>query len=185
MANPAPKMISGIGNNIRCPVLGARCSARTENRKPKTELAFTPLETIGRRKKAMVSLTGFTLIELMISVVILGVGLVVVIQSFLSSARGLNTTQNYIEALRVAQDKFSELELSSYENKGLLPDLDSKSGAGFLGPREFNWVSKVKEITEPDYLTEKLVEVCVNLNWKERNVSRDVSLATYLPREKE
>lgn len=166
MANLALTMISGIGNNIRYSVFGARCSARTENRKPKTELAFT-------------------LIELMISMVILGVGLVVVIQSFLSSAGGLNTTQNYIEALRIAQDKFAELELASYENNGLLPDLDSNSGAGFLGPRKFDWVSQVNEITEPDYLTEKLVEVCVKLDWKERNVTRDISLAGYLPKQKE
>jgi len=32
---------------------------------------FTPLETIGRRQKAMVSLTGFTLIEILVSALIL------------------------------------------------------------------------------------------------------------------
>lgn len=125
---------------------------------------------------------GFTLIELMISVAILGFGLVIVIQSFLSSAGGLNLSYNYVEAGRIARDKFSELELASYENNGLLPDLDSKSGTGFLGPRELNWVSEVREIFEPDYLTEKLVGVCVKLNWQERNISKDITLAGYLPR---
>lgn len=121
----------------------------------------------------------------MISVAILGFGLVIVIESFLNSASGLNLSHNYVDALRVARDKFSELELTSFENKGLLPDFDSKSGSGYLGSREFTWVSNVNEISEPDYLTENLVEVCIKLNWKERNITKDATLAAYLPRKKE
>lgn len=128
---------------------------------------------------------GFTLIELMLSVVILGFGLVIIIQSFLLSLNGLNISQNYIKALSFAQDKLTALELAAYENNGLLPGLAPESGKEHLGSREFTWVSEVKEIIEPDYLTEELVQGCIKLNWKERNINRDISLANYFPRKKE
>ncbi len=127
----------------------------------------------------------FTLIELLISVAILGFGLVIVIQSYITSASALNISQNYVKAMRLARDKLTELELASYENNGLLPGAESNSGAEKIGSRDFNWATEVREISDSDYLTEKLVEVCVKLNWKEAGKSKDVLLSTYLPRLKE
>jgi len=123
----------------------------------------------------------FTLIELLISVVILGFGLVIVIQSYITSASALNISQNYVEAMRLAKDKLVELESVSYENNGLLPGAESNSGTEKVSSRDINWATEVREISDPDYLTEKLVEVCVKLNWKEAGKAKDVLLSTYLP----
>ncbi|MFH1355001.1 MAG: type II secretion system protein [Candidatus Omnitrophota bacterium] len=124
---------------------------------------------------------GFTLAELLISVAILGFGLVIIIQSYMSSVRGLNASQNYIEAVKFAQNKITELEIYAYENQGIFI-LGAESGTKELGSREFSWISEIKEIENPEYLTEELVEVCVKLDWKEANIAKDAELATYLPR---
>jgi hypothetical protein len=117
--------------------------------------------------------------------VILGFGLVIVIQSYITSAAAINTSQNYVEAMQLAKDKLTELELVAYEKSGLLPQAGYASGIEKLGSRDFNWAIDVKEITEPDYLNEKLVEVCLEADWKEGGKFKDVLLATYLPRKKE
>jgi type II secretion system protein I len=127
----------------------------------------------------------FTLIELLISVAILGFGLVIVIQSYITSANALNISQNYISAMQLARDKLTEIELAAYEKKGLFPGDESGSGTEKIGSRNFNWETQVKEIYEPDYLAEKLVEVCVKLNWNEAGKPKDALLSTYLPRFKE
>ncbi len=159
-------MILRTGNNIRFWVLGSRFLPRTQNLEPKTQRSFT-------------------LIELMISVAILGFGLVIVSQSYIISAGALNASQNYISATQLARDKLAELELVSYERKGLTPGLESDSGTRKIGPRNFNWLSEVKEVSSPDYLTEKLVEVCIRVDWTEAGRTKDAWVSTYLPRKQE
>lgn len=127
----------------------------------------------------------FTLIELLISVAILGFGLVIVIQSYIASASALNISQNYVEAMQLAKDKLTELELTAYEKNGLPPQVESSSGREKIGSRDFNWSTEVREITEPEYLIEKLVEVCVKVDWKEAGIAKDALLSTYLPRVQE
>lgn len=126
---------------------------------------------------------GFTLVELMLSVVILGFGLCIVLQSYLSSLHGLDASQNYLEAVRFAKEKLDGLTIAAYENSGLLPEV--KTGKAILGLREFNWESEVSEIHDPAYLSEDLVTASVNLDWRERNIAKNTVLATYLPKKKE
>jgi len=128
---------------------------------------------------------GFTLIELMISVAILGFGLVIVAQAYITSANALNVSQNYIDAMQLARDKLTQIELAAYEKKGLLPGEESGSGTEKKGSRDFNWITEVEEISDPDYLAKKLVLVCVKLAWKERGIAKDTVLSTYLPRKNE
>lgn len=138
----------------------------------------------------------FTLIEVLISVVILGFGLLVVIRSFSSSVRGLNATGNYIEAMKFAKEKLTELEIKAWEDGGLYK-LGVESGVGQIGSREIQWFTEVKEIEEDqeseeieedeeieeeESLGEKFVEVCMRLDWKEGNIAKDAALAAYLPR---
>lgn len=126
---------------------------------------------------------GFTLVEVMISVVILGFGLAIIIQSFASAIRGLDSCQNYIQSLRFAQDKMNELTLTSLEEKGSSPKI--KSGEVKLGNRQFNWQTEISEILKPEYLSKDFVEVSVNLDWRERGISKNSTLVTYLPKKKE
>lgn len=164
-------MILKTGNNKQ--VLGIEywVSAKTENRKSRTKLR-TPNSKLA-----------FTLVELMISVVILGFGLCVVIQSYMSALSGFNTSQNYIEAMRFAKEKESELEIAAYENKGLLPE--AKSGETILGSREFHWKTEVSEIPNSGNFSNDFVMAAVSMDWRERNIQKNNAIVTYLPKRKE
>jgi type II secretion system protein I len=127
---------------------------------------------------------GFTLIELLISMAILGVWLVVIIQSYMTSVNGLNISQNYIQAISIANEKLGEFQEKSQVTKGLAPlgyEFGKKTAAG----KEFNWSCNINEINLPKYLNKELVEVCVKVEWNERGAVKNFALATYLPRVKE
>ena len=63
----------------------------------------------------MINLRAFTLVELMISVLILGIGLTSVANSYILALRGANSAQNNISALILAKEKFENLELASFK----------------------------------------------------------------------
>ncbi len=162
-------MISRTGNNSWLSVIGYRLSqkyqaSKTENRKPKTACAFT-------------------LVELMISVVILGFGLAIVIQSYMSALSGFNTSQNYIAAMRFAKEKAAELEVAAYENKGLLPE--AKSGETTFGAREFHWKTEVSEVPNSGNFSNAFLVAAISMDWQERNIHKNSAIVTYLPKRKD
>jgi prepilin-type N-terminal cleavage/methylation domain-containing protein len=65
------------------------------------------------------NLRGFTLVEVMISVLILGVGLTSVANSYLLALRGANSVQSNVSALILAKEQFENLEVASL--KGVKP----------------------------------------------------------------
>ena len=127
----------------------------------------------------------FTLVEIMISVAILGFGLVIIIQAYLGALRGINLSQNYVTAASFARDKLGELELSAYDKSGLRPGEEAKEEKIRLGLREFNWEQDVRELTLPEALAKDFVEACIKLNWQEQNILKNVGLAMYLPKRQE
>ena len=141
--------------------------------------------------------TGFTFIELMISIVILYFGLCVILNSFIGAIRALNAGQNYVESASLAREKIEEMEIASYENKGLA--IDTQSGSFTSRGRNFSWRSETTEISDrsedhdlvsdsqshsPELAKEMLL-VKVSLNWKERGIPKSSSIVTYLPKIKE
>lgn len=165
-------MISKTGNSVlRVSGIAYRVSGFSFGFSPNSKL------------KTQNSKLAFTLVELMISVVILGFGLCVIIQSYASALSGFNISQNYIAAMRFTKEKQTELELFSYENNGLLPD--TKSGEITQGPRKFSWKTEISEIIKPEYLNKDFVTATISLEWQERNIPKRSVLITYLPKRKE
>ncbi|PIS34044.1 MAG: hypothetical protein COT38_02190 [Candidatus Omnitrophica bacterium CG08_land_8_20_14_0_20_41_16] len=172
--------------------------------------AFTPLETRYKGSPTVASgnlfLTGFTLVELMISVLILGIGLTSVANSYILALRGANSAQNNISALILAKEKFDNLEFVSL--KGVKPAIaaeetikgpikDYKYQQTILKLPEFaggeladaepvsvEAISPEPATVESDYLAKFLVSACSTLTWPEKNSSKNVTLATYLLRKK-
>ena len=126
---------------------------------------------------------GFTFIELMISIVILYFGLCVILNSFIGAIRALNAGQNYIESASFAREKIEEMEIASYENKGLA--LDKQSGNFTSRGRDFFWRSEAAEIADRSELAKEMLLVQVSLDWKERGIPKSSSIVTYLPKIKE
>jgi prepilin-type N-terminal cleavage/methylation domain-containing protein len=127
------------------------------------------------------NLRGFTLIEIMISVLILGVGLTSVANSYILALRGANSAQNNIAALIIAKEKFENLKFVSL--KGSLPATPEPEIIKY-SMKEYNYQEVITELPEADGLAEYLVSACQTINWSEKNSSKNVTLATYLLRQK-
>ena len=122
----------------------------------------------------------FTLVEIMLSVLILGVGLTSVANSYILALRGANSAQNNISALILAKEKFEDLELASL--KGAQPSSFTeiiKSAA-----KEYNYQQEITQIAESEDLAKYLVSACLTVSWPEKNSSKNVTLATYLLKQK-
>ena len=125
---------------------------------------------------------GFTLVEVMISVVILGVGLTLVANSFMVASRGINSTANNIAALNLAREKLQALEISSLK-EGLLPSVAQevlKSAS-----KSYNYTQEITEIIGPEDLAKNFVQACASLSWQEQNNTKNVTLSTFLPKKKQ
>ena len=124
----------------------------------------------------------FTLVEIMISVVILGVGLTLVANSYIVALRGVNAAANNIQAFILAREKLNELEASSLKD-----GLSAFSDHSVLKTpiKDYNYALDVVEITQPKELAKNLVQACLTLSWHEQNVAKNATLSTYLPRQKQ
>jgi len=123
----------------------------------------------------------FTLVELMLSVLILGIGLSAVANSYILALRGANSVRNNISALILAKEKFQGLEMASL--KKALSSAPAPETIGSLG-KDYSYQQEITEITASADLAEHLVLACLKISWNERNSSKDVTLATYLPKQK-
>jgi len=122
-------------------------------------------------------LRGFTLVEIMVSVVILGVGLTSVANSYMLALRAANTAQNSIGALILAKEKFEALEFNSLKGIAVA---QSKTDEIKTLSRNYQYQEEIKAITE----SEDFVLASLTVSWSEKNSLKNVSLATYLPKQK-
>lgn len=130
----------------------------------------------------MSKLKGFTLVEIMISVVILGVGLSLVANSYILSLKGINIVANNIEALNLAKEKLDELEILSLKD-GL--SVSSTRSDLKSGTKNYNYTQEITEITQPEDFAKNLVLACLTVNWQEQNSTKNVNLSAYLLKKKE
>ncbi|MCX5669422.1 MAG: prepilin-type N-terminal cleavage/methylation domain-containing protein [Candidatus Omnitrophica bacterium] len=119
----------------------------------------------------------FTLVEVMISVLILGVGLTSVANSYILALRGANSAGNNISALIIAKEKLENLELASL--KGAEP-FSSAAEIIKSATKEYNYQQEITQIAESEDLAKYLVSACLTISWPEKNSSKNVTLATYL-----
>ena len=118
----------------------------------------------------------------MISVLILGVGLTVVINSYLVALKGINSTANIIGALNLSREKFAALEVSSLK-EGL--SVSEDSGVLKSPTKNYDYTQAVVEIAQPKDLAKDLVQACLTLSWQEQKTTKNVVLSTYLPKQKQ
>lgn len=139
---------------------------------------------------------GFTLIEIMMSVAILGIGLTLVANSYIVAQRGINATANNIEAFNLLQAKLDELEILSLKDGLVVSESREIIKAS---AKNYNYTQKIIEIAPPKVLavkaqvaasgiediTENFLKVCLELSWQEQNANKNATLSTYLPKQKE
>ena len=125
----------------------------------------------------------FTLIEVMISIIILSIGLVLILQTFGRSLIALRTAEDYLKATNIGANKLAQMQIKAKE------DWDSFKKDG-LDERfktdgiEYVWkvdVVSVKWLMDkiPD-IYKTLNEVKTTLSWKEGKRKGIVPLITYM-----
>ena len=112
---------------------------------------------------------------------ILGVGLTLVANSYLVALKGVNTAASNIEALNLAKEKLEALEVLSLKD-GLLASHTSETLKTPV--KNYDFTQAVVEITQPKVLAEHLVQACITLNWREQNSVKNVTFSTYLSKQK-
>lgn len=114
----------------------------------------------------------------MLSVLILGIGLTSVANSYFLALRGANSAGNNIAALIIAKEKFESLELTSL--KGVEPSSPAPEIIKSL-TKEYSYQQEISELPESNNLAKYLVSACLTVSYHEKNSLKNVTLATYLP----
>ena len=127
-------------------------------------------------------LRGFTLVEIMVSVLILGFGLTLVANSYIVALRGVNATANDIGALSLAKESMESLEISSLRDGA---STAATQGVLKFSNKSYDYVQEITKIEQPEVLSEELLQACLTLSWREQNVAKNVVFSTYLPKPKQ
>lgn len=131
---------------------------------------------------------GFTLIEVLISVVILSIGIVAALQAFNISLFALGASRDALRATMLIRGKMAELEMSVLEQGGIEP---GSSSGRFLGANaDFCWELQVGQVPRlahretggSEIGTDALNEVVVTV-WR-KDSDRRYSVVTYVRTEK-
>ena len=115
---------------------------------------------------------GFTLIEVLISVVILATGIVVVLQAFNVSLVVLGESRNVMKANMLIMEKMAEIELSALRNG----EIDAETSRGTFGEEsgDYCWESKVTSLSGSGNSVldgGKLNQIDITV-WRERSTRR-------------
>lgn len=125
---------------------------------------------------------GFTLIEAMVSIAILSIGLVLILQHFSQSLNILKSSENYLKASLLLENKIADLEIALKEGKDLLDQHEEIEDLGmiFKLDTELTPVECIIETLKEEIKYENLYRLSANLSWEERTREVKIPLSTYL-----
>ena len=109
---------------------------------------------------------GFLLLEIMISISVLSIGILLILNSFVSLIRSIELSKDYFKAGLMLEEKVTEVYNSDIE-EGL-------SGGEFSGfDNRFSWDMNVIESEDGS-----CKEVSLKVFWRERDKEKDLSVST-------
>lgn len=132
------------------------------------------------KKNIMRKNSGFTLLEVMIAVAVLGISLVITMQLFGGALRSASLSRRYTEAVFLARHKLEELSLDDrLQAGGQAGDFADESAA-------FSWQAEVSPYTtsSPTLTNEEakarpqVLQIKLTVSWEEQNITRHVELVT-------
>ena len=115
--------------------------------------------------------SGFTLIEIVVTLAILSLALPTLLRSFTEAAKGQAVAENRTTALYLLKFRLAAIEAEGY------PDIGEEQGE-FGEDSRFRWHSEVQDV-ESDEI-EGLRLITVTVTWQERGKERLISASTYL-----
>lgn len=121
---------------------------------------------------------GFTLVEIMVALSILGLGVVLIARSFLSTVSVLDSLKYRTIALDFLSSKMNTLEEQSLNDNGI-KKTESEEQV-FMSNREATFKLQVTAI-DIEEMKDSLNIVTLSLNWTEGDKQKYETLITYLP----
>ncbi len=112
---------------------------------------------------------GFTLIELMVAMTILGLGLTVILEVVSGGTTLSHNVHRTSEAILLANWKINQIQIEGFPPTGV------REGAFEEPYHEYSWETEVRS-TDNDNLR----ELHVQIRWREGLVEKDVELSTLL-----
>jgi general secretion pathway protein I len=120
---------------------------------------------------------GFTLIEIVVALAILGVGLIVIIELFSGGLRLGRTSEEYTKAVGLARMKMEEIALKDHVEEG------NETGEF---AKDFRWQVGVKKVDllPAEKITDyqppvQLYQIKVNILWNSGSRERSAGIETY------
>ena len=118
---------------------------------------------------------GFTLIEIILSIVILTVGIISVQRVFIGSLSALSVIENWDQAEALLEEKIWDIERGVKEGDGVLPS--SQSNGVLLGKiRTYQYDLNIRAIDRES----NFVEATLSVSWKISGIKRSITRHFYL-----
>jgi len=148
---------------------------------------FTPLEITGsyrRPPKGGLSLTGFTLIEVLVTTAVLSLGIVLIYRAFFTLLDSFGYYSNYLRVIAFADEKL-------WQAQDALSCFGPDAGAGSSGRlniqnKDFNWRFSVSPIAGAGSNPPLLYRIDLAVDWQEgpriRGLTRN-AYALYIKKE--
>ena len=114
---------------------------------------------------------GFTLIEIVVTLAILGLAMPALLRSFTQAAKEQALSENMTTALYLLKFRMAEIEAGGY------PDIGEEDGE-FGENSRYRWNSEVQDIESEEI--EGLRLVTVTVIWQEQGKEKSISMNTYL-----
>ncbi len=132
---------------------------------------FNVLRIIKKTRPAPEEKSGFTLVEVLVTLAILAAVLPALLQAFASAARNQGLSDNSTTALYLLKYRMAEIEMEGY------PDVGDESDE-FGENTRYRWRSVVEDVDSED--VENIRRVQVTVTWLHRNRERSISMTTYI-----
>jgi type II secretion system protein I len=114
---------------------------------------------------------GFTLIEIVVTLAILGLAMPALLSSFTQAAKGQALSENMTTALYLLKFRMAEIEAEGY------PDIGEEDGE-FGENSRYRWHSTVQDVESEEI--EGLRLVTVTVTWQEQGKEKTISMNTYI-----
>lgn len=112
---------------------------------------------------------GFTLLEVIIALAILGVGFALAMELLAAGVRSAKASEDYTQAVLLARQKMAEVAVTQ--------NLTGVADTGEFGGG-YRWISEVQPLEQQEELPGRLFSVRVRVSWPSRQGEKSVNLQT-------
>jgi general secretion pathway protein I len=112
---------------------------------------------------------GFTLLEVIVALAILGIGFALAMELLAAGVRSAKASEEYTQAVLLARQKMAEVAVTR--------NLTGSADTGEFGGG-FRWASEVKPLEQEEELPGRLYSIRVRVTWPSRRGEKSVNLQT-------